>query len=189
MASGGSTSSSGQSLADRYAVALYSLADERRALDEAVRDMAALGAAIDASPELRGLLSSPMVEPRQAGEAVRAVLAGLGVGRLVQDLVGTVAANRRLGRLREIVAAFAALAARRRGVIRADVGSAHPLGDVEREQLRARLIEAGYGQVEIVERVDPSLLGGLVVRVGANVYDTTLKSRLQRLGHAMKGAA
>ena len=69
------------------------------------------------------------------------------------------------------------------------VTSAHPLSDVQREQLRARLIEAGYGNVDIRDSVDPTLLGGLVVRIGARLYDTSLKSRLQRLQYAMKGAA
>ena len=71
----------------------------------------------------------------------------------------------------------------------AGVSSAHPLTDVQREQLRARLIESGYGNVNLQETVDPSLLGGLVVRIGARLYDTSLKSRLQRLQYAMKGAA
>ncbi len=60
---------------------------------------------------------------------------------------------------------------------------------MQRQQLRARLIEAGYGNVNILEQVDPSLLGGLIVTIGARVYDTSLKSRLQRLQYAMKGAA
>jgi F-type H+-transporting ATPase subunit delta len=91
--------------------------------------------------------------------------------------------------LRQIVRAFAALVAQKRGVVVAEVSSAHPLSDVQREQLRARLIEAGYGSVNIQDSVDPSLLGGLVVRIGARLYDTSLKSRLQRLQYAMKGAA
>ena len=79
--------------------------------------------------------------------------------------------------------------AERRGIITAHVASAHPLSDVQRQQLRARLIEAGYGNVNIIEAVEPDLLGGLVVRIGARLYDTSLKSRLQRLQYAMKGAA
>ncbi|MBV8094159.1 MAG: F0F1 ATP synthase subunit delta, partial [Acetobacteraceae bacterium] len=67
--------------------------------------------------------------------------------------------------------------------------SAHPLNDVQRQQLRARLIEAGYGNVNIQEDVQSDLLGGLVLRVGARLYDSSLKSRLQRLQYAMKGAA
>jgi F-type H+-transporting ATPase subunit delta len=103
--------------------------------------------------------------------------------------VGVVAANRRLRSLRQIVTAFASLVAERRGIVTAHVASAHPLTDVQRQQLRARLIEAGFGNVNILESVEPDLLGGLVVRVGARLYDTSLKSRLQRLQYAMKGAA
>jgi F-type H+-transporting ATPase subunit delta len=100
-----------------------------------------------------------------------------------------VANNRRLNHLREIVQAFGALVAERRGIVTAHVASAHPLNDVQRQQLRARLIEAGFGNVNIHESLQPELLGGLVVRVGARLYDTSLKSRLQRLQYAMKGAA
>ena len=71
----------------------------------------------------------------------------------------------------------------------ARVETAHPLTDVQEQQLRARLIEAGYGNVDIVKTVDPNLLGGLVVRIGARLFDSSLKSRLQRLQYAMKGAA
>ena len=98
-------------------------------------------------------------------------------------------AIRPVGALRGIVAGFATLVAQKRGVVVATVVSAHPLTTVQREQLRARMIEAGYGSVNIQDSVDPSLLGGLVVRIGARLYDTSLKSRLQRLQYAMKGAA
>ena len=103
--------------------------------------------------------------------------------------MGVVASNRRLSALQNIIAAFAALVAAKRGVVVAQVETAHPLTDVQEQQLRARLIEAGYGNVNIVKKVDPSLLGGLVVRIGARLFDSSLKSRLQRLQYAMKGAA
>ncbi len=187
MASGTTSSSGG--LADRYANALYAQADETGALDQTVSEMDALGRLIDTSPEFRRLLDSPLIDVTQARTAATAVLAQQGFGKLVQDFVGVVANNRRLNALRIIVRGFAALVAQKRGVVVAQVSSAHPLTDVQREQLRARMIEAGYGQVNIEDTVDPSLLGGLVVRVGARLYDTSLKSRLQRLQYAMKGAA
>jgi F-type H+-transporting ATPase subunit delta len=151
--------------------------------------METLGRLIDASADFRRLLESPLIDVQQARQAALAVLSQEGFGKTVQDFVGVVASNRRLNALRAIVAAFASLVAEKRGVVTAHVTSAHPLSPVQREQLRARLIEAGYGNVNIVEQVDPSLLGGLVVRVGARLYDTSLKSRLQRLQYAMKGAA
>ena len=122
------------------------------------------------------------------GEAL-AVLQQEGFGKPVRDFVGVISANRRLRALREIVTAFAELVADRRGIITAHVLSAQPLNDLQRQQLRARLIEAGYGNVNILEQIQPDLLGGLVVRIGARLYDTSLKSRLQRLQYAMKGAA
>ena len=183
------TTTSGGGLADRYAAALYAHAEDQRALDAVVGEMEQLGKLIAESAPFRRLLSSPLIDVTQARAASGAVLADQGFGKIVQDFVGVIANNRRLGALDTIVAAFAALVAQKRGVIVAQVASAHPLTDVQREQLRARLIEAGYGSVNIQDKVDPSLLGGLVVRIGARLYDTSLKSRLQRLQYAMKGAA
>ena len=183
------TTTSGGGLADRYAAALYAHAEDQRALDAVVGEMEQLGRLIDESADFRRLLHSPLIDVTQSRAAAGAVLAEQGFGKIVQDFVGVIANNRRLGALGAIVSAFAALVAQKRGVIVAQVASAHPLSDVQREQLRARLIEAGYGSVNIQDKVDPSLLGGLVVRVGARLYDTSLKSRLQRLQYAMKGAA
>ena len=189
MASGGSTISTGGGLVDRYAAALYSHAGDMNALDAVVAEMDTLGRTIDASADLRRLLGSPLVDINTAQKAARTVLQTQGFGKIVQDFVGVVASNRRLSALRSIIVAFAALVAEKRGVVVAEVDSAHPLTDVQEQQLRARLIEAGYSNVNIVKRVDPSLLGGLVVKIGARLYDTSLKSRLQRLQYAMKGAA
>ena len=188
MAAEGTISQSG-GLPGRYAAALYDLAAERRELDLVVDQMTALGRLIDESAPLRRLIASPLIDVTQARSAVTAVLTEQGFGQTVSDFVGVIANNRRLSVLRQIVAAFATLVADKRGVVTATVASAHPLSDVQREQLRARLIEAGFGNVNIQETVDASLLGGLVVRVGARLYDTSLKSRLQRLQYAMKGAA
>jgi F-type H+-transporting ATPase subunit delta len=189
LASGGSTISTSGGVAGRYAAALYAHAEDEQALDQVVGEMDGLGRLIDESPILRRLLDSPLIDVNTAQKASRAVLVEQGFGKIVQDFVGVVVSNRRLAGLREMVRTFAALAAAKRGVVVAEVDSAYPLSDVQEQQLRARLIEAGYGNVDIVKRVDASLLGGLVVRIGARLYDTSLKSRLQRLQYAMKGAA
>ena len=189
MASATQTASPTGELASRYAHALYALAEDRAALDQTVSEMDALGRLIDESSDFRRFIGSPLTDTTQARKAADAVLAAQGFNKLVRDTVGVIANNRRLPALRSIVAAFAALVAAKRGVVTAEVSSAHPLTDVQREQLRARLIEAGHGNVDIRDSVDPALLGGLVVRIGARLYDTSLKSRLQRLQYAMKGAA
>jgi F-type H+-transporting ATPase subunit delta len=175
VASEATTISSGGGLADRYAAALYAHADEHHVLDTVVLQMENLGRMIDGSADFRRLLASPLIDVKTATTAAQAVLLNEGFGKEVRDFVGVISVNRRLRSLRDIVTAH--------------VASAHPLNDVQRQQLRARLIEAGYGNVNIDERVDADLLGGLVVRIGARLYDTSLKSRLQRLQYAMKGAA
>ena len=189
VASGGSTISHGGGLTDRYAAALYALADDAHALDQTVDEMAALGRLIDASHDLKRLLASPLIDVKQALAALRAALEGQGFSPLVIRFASVVATNRRLRELRAIISAFAALVAHKRGIITAQVTTAHPLSTVQRETLRARLIEAGYGQVNIEEQVDTTLLGGMSLRVGARLYDSSIKSRLQRLQYAMKGAA
>jgi F-type H+-transporting ATPase subunit delta len=189
VASEATTIASGGGLAERYAAALYAHADETHALDSVVSQMEDLGRLIDSSADFRRLLESPLIDVNTATAAAQAVLTQEGFGEAVCKFVGVISVNRRLRVLREVVSAFASLVAQRRGIVTAHVVSAHPLNDVQRQQLRARLIEAGYGNVNINERVDNDLLGGLVVRIGARLYDTSLKSRLQRLQYAMKGAA
>ncbi|MBV1831604.1 F0F1 ATP synthase subunit delta [Komagataeibacter sp. AV436] len=191
--SGGTTSipiaSIANGLPGRYATALYELAAERQQLDPVLEQATALASLIDGSADLRTVLADRTLDLRDSARAVDAVLNAEGFSPLMRDFVGVVANNRRLPRLREILAALAAIAAARRGEVVADVVSAHPLTDLQRVQLRSRLAEAGYSKVNIQERVDAALLGGLVVRVGARLYDTSLRSRLTRLHHAMKGAA
>ncbi len=189
MASGGSTITHGGGLADRYAAALYSLAEDQHALDQTVDQVQSLGRLIDESPALRRLLESPLIDIRQGTAAVRAALQSQGFSEIVVKFASVVAANRRLRDLRAIVRAFAALVAEKRGIVTAHVITAHKLSDVQRATLQARLIEAGYGQINIDEQVDPSLLGGITVRIGARLFDSSIKSRLQRLQYAMKGAA
>ncbi len=189
MASGGTTISQAGGLADRYAAALYDLADEQASLDQTVDQAGELARLIDTNAEFRRLLESPLIDVKQATEAARAVLVNQGFSLTLQRFVGVVAANRRLSKLRAILSAFASLVARKRGVVTAHVTTAHGLSLPQREAVRARLIEAGYGNVNIDEQVDPSILGGLVVRIGARLYDNSIKSRLQRLQFAMKGAA
>ncbi len=189
MASGGSTITHGGGLTDRYAAALYSQAEDEHALDLVIDQMKALGRLIDESQDLRRLLESPLIDISQGTAALRDVLQSQGFSDTIVRFACVVAANRRLRQLRAIVGAFAALVAHKRGVVTAHVTTAHRLTDVQRSALHARLIEAGYSQINIDEQVDASLLGGITVRIGATLFDSSMKSRLQRLQYAMKGAA
>ena len=189
MASGGSSIIHGGGLTDRYAAALYSQAEDERVLDQTIDQMDALGRLIDESPDLRRLLESPLIDVSQGTAAIRALLQAQGFSDTIVRFACVVASNRRFRQLRAIVGAFAALVAQKRGVVLAHVVTAHRLTDVQRTTLRARLIEAGYGHINIDEQVDATLLGGMTVRIGARLFDSSIKSRLQRLQYAMKGAA
>jgi F-type H+-transporting ATPase subunit delta len=181
-------------LAARYARALLALADERRAedpgaLDRMAADLDRLFALWREDEQFRRFIADPRLDAAAQRGGAFAVLDRSGIGTEVRNLVGVLIVNRRLGVLPQIAQSFAALLAERRGQQTASVTSAHPLTDTQRAQLAARLTEAGFSGVRLVEQVDASILGGLIVRIGSRLYDNSLKSKLQRLEYAMKGAA
>jgi F-type H+-transporting ATPase subunit delta len=176
-------------LSARYSAALYALAFDQNNLNEVVDQMASLGRLIGESDDLRRLIENPLTDAARAAPVLAKALSAQGFLPIVQNFVNVAIANRRLRDLPRLIAGFAAYVATKRGEIVADVTSAHALSDVQRNQLRARLTEAGYGNVKLVEHTDPGLLGGLVLKIGAKLYDTSLKSRLNRLNYSLKGAA
>jgi F-type H+-transporting ATPase subunit delta len=143
-------------LSARYAAALYALAAEQGVLDETVDQMAALGRLITESDAFARLVKDRLLDARQAAGPLDKVLEAQGFSHLIRNFVGVIAANRRLRDLAELVSGFAAYAAAKRGEVIASVASAHPLTDLQRVQLRARLTEAGYGTVRLDEHIDPS---------------------------------
>ncbi len=176
-------------LSARYAAALYALAFEQNALDEVVSQMRALGRLVAESPALQRLLANPLLDMQKARLALHEALAAQGFGKLVCNFVNVVAVNRRLAALPALISGFAAYAAAKRGETMVIVTTAQRLSELQRKQILARMTEAGYGNVMLAERLDPSLLGGLVLQVGTKIYDTSLKSRLNRLNYSLKGAA
>ena len=182
----GKASESG--LAGRYAAALYELADDGKALDAVAADLAALQAALDGSEDMRRLVRSPVLDRDAQWKAMSALLDKMGANQLTVKFLGVVTANRRLFALSGIVSAFLAELAARRGEVTADVVTAHPLSDSQSKALEAALKKAVGGKVSIAARVDPSILGGLVVKVGSRMVDSSLRTQLQKLKFAMKGA-
>jgi F-type H+-transporting ATPase subunit delta len=174
-------------LADRYAAALFELARERNVLPAVAASIETLSRAMDGEPELRALIGSPLVGRADAGNAMGAVAASLGLQPLLANTLGVMARAGRLRVLPAFVRAFRARSAASRGEGTAEVVAAHPLSEAQKTALAERLrVRTGRG-VALDIRVDPSLLGGLVVRIGSEQIDSSLRTRLLKLEQAMKG--
>jgi F-type H+-transporting ATPase subunit delta len=175
-------------VAGRYAAALFELARDEGKLDEVARDLESLGRMLDESPELTRLVRSPLFDREQQEKALAQVLERAGAGPLVRNFAGVVARNRRLFALRDMATGFARLLAEHRGEVVARVTSAHPLSEAQLSRLKAELSAEMKTDVRLDAAVDESLLGGLVVRLGSRMIDSSIRSKLQRLEFAMKGA-
>ena len=176
-------------LAQRYARALLELSRERRSTDAVAADVDRLLALWRDDETFRAFIADPRLDVAAQGKGTAAVLERAGIGGDVRNLVGVLVNNRRLSALPQVASAFGAMLAESRGQQTAEATTAHPLSDPQRAAIAARLTEAGYSNVRLVEHVDPAILGGLVLKIGSRLYDTSIKSRLQRLSYAMKGAA
>lgn len=174
-------------LAGRYATALLELADQTREQDAVAGDLKRIQGLLDESADLRRLITNPVIGRDNKSKAMLAVLEAAGIGGLVAKFVGAAAANGRLAALPSIIEAYLAELARRRGERSAEVVSAVPLTDAQRDQLAEVLRGLVGSKVSVNQRVDAGLLGGLVVRVGSRMFDSSLRTKLQRLQVAMKG--
>ena len=176
-------------LAGRYATALYDLADESSALDSTLDDLTRLQAMIDDSADLRWLLTSPVIPRDDQGRAIAAVAVRAELADLTCRFVARVAANRRLFALQDMIRAFRAILGHRRGEVTAEVTSASPLSDAQSAAIADALRASVGSKVSIEAWVDPELMGGLVVKVGSRMVDSSLRTKLQKLQFALKGAA
>jgi F-type H+-transporting ATPase subunit delta len=176
-------------LAERYAAALFDIADERREFDGVAGDLRQLRAMLAESPELTRLIRSPVVSRAAQGRAAAAIAEAAGLSRLVRDFLAVVARNRRLFALSAMIEGYLATLAARRGEIVAEVTAAQPLSEAQLAALGEELRGSAGRRVAVNVRVDAELLGGIVVKLGSRRVDASVKSRLQRLQSAMKGAA
>ena len=181
--SGGITAS----LAGRYAAALFELASENGVVSTVESDLEKLDAALCESQELADLIRNPQVGRDAAAKAMDSVAGVLGLGGLTRNFLGVLAANRRLSSLPGMIRAFAAIAAAQRGEVAAEVVSAHPLDASQLEQLSQTLKAREGREVKLTARVDPEILGGLIVRIGSRQIDSSIRTRLNSLAQAMKG--
>ena len=175
------------SLAGRYATALFGLARDENQIDAVTRSLDTLEAATRESADFRALTTSPLIGRAEAGKAIRALAPTLGVDPITGKFLGVLADNGRLSELKPVIKAVRTLAAGHRGETTAEVTSAFPLDDKQVAALKGNLKTRLGRDVAIDAKVDPSLLGGLVVRHGSQMIDASIKTKLNNLALAMKG--
>ena len=175
------------SLAGRYATALFELARDERQLEAVGTSLSALREGLRDSAELRELTTSPLIGRDDALKAVQAVSASMGLDPITSNFLGVMAQNRRLGQLGSVIRFFNLLAAAHRGETTAEVVSAHPLNDDQVAALKSNLKTRIGRDVAVDLTVDPTILGGLVVKIGSQQIDGSIRTKLNTLAHAMKG--
>ena len=173
-------------VAERYASSLFELALEQNAVDAVAADLGRFQAMIDESVDLKRLVASPVFSAEDQLKAIVAINAKAGIGGLVGNFLKVVTSNRRLFAVPGMIAAYRQIAARHRGEVTADVTSAHALTAAQENELKAALHGVTGKTVSLSVTVDPSILGGLVVKVGSRQIDTSLRTKLSTLKLALK---
>ena len=174
-------------LADRYASAIFELAQDEKSLEAVERDFVALRSLVGQSADLERLVKAPVFTREEQARAMKAVLEKIGAAKLTTQFILVMAAKRRLSVLTEVIRAFERHLARQRGEVQAQVTSARALSDAETEALKAVLKSKLGRNPRLEAKVDPTLLGGLVVKVGSRMIDSSLRTKLTSLRAAMRG--
>jgi len=180
------TASFSHGIAGRYATALFEIARSDKALDSLESDLNALDDALSESADLRSLIASPVHSREEQGTAMAAVAQKMGLSTLVSNTIGLMASRRRLFVLPALVSSVKALIAEEKGEVTADVTSAKVLTKTQSDKLAAQLKKAFGSDIVINATVDDSIIGGLVVKVGSKMIDTSIASKLSNLQNAMK---
>ena len=175
------------SLSGRYATALFELAKESKAIDGVGKSLSGVKTALADSADFRALTTNPLITCTAAASGVAAVAKAMKLDRLSTNFLGVLAQNRRLAELASVIAAYESLASSHRGEATADVTSAHALDASQVKALKAQLAKKVGRDVAVTLHVDPALLGGLIVKIGSQMIDSSIKTRLNTLATAMKG--
>ena len=174
-------------MAGRYAIALFDLAEDAKALEAVSGDLDNLIAMLDDSGDLSRALSSPVVSRAEQAKVAEGLAAKAEMHDLTKNFLGVLARNRRLAAVRDVGVAFRRLLAHDRGEMSADVTAAHELTATQTQALADKLEGIFRQKMTINTKVDPSILGGLIVQVGSRMMDASLRTKLDKLKVAMKG--
>ena len=173
-------------IAERYATAIFEISKESKSLAKLEENLTDLAGALDDSADLRDLISSPVLSRAEQGAAIAAIGKKMGLEAMLQNGLALMAEKRRLFVLPQLIAQLRAMIAEDKGEVSADVVSAKALTKTQSDKL-AKTLKASFGKdVNINATVDESLIGGLVVKVGSKMIDTSIRSKLSSLQNAMK---
>jgi F-type H+-transporting ATPase subunit delta len=176
-------------MAGRYARALFELALDAKSVDAVKADLDNFAAMISESADLSRLVRSPVFGAEEQGKALAAVLAKTGIGRLASNFLLFVAANRRLFSVGDMIRDFRKLVAKWKGEVTAEVTAAEKLSDTHLEAIKSALKSiTGEKSVDLNIKIDPAIIGGLTVKLGSRMVDTSLRTKLNAIKHAMKEA-
>ena len=174
-------------MAGRYATALYELAQEAKSIDAVKGDLDRFSALLSDSADLVRLVRSPVYTAEEQTKAIDAVLAKAKIGGLAGKFISTVASNRRLFAISQMISGFNALVSKARGETRAEVTVAEKLDDKHLETIKEAIAASTKQKnVELDVKIDPSILGGLKVKIGSRMIDASLKTKLNSIRNAMK---
>ena len=175
-------------MAGRYATALFELALEDKKLDAVKADLDRFKALLDGSPDLVRLVRSPVFGAEEQEKALGAILDKAKIGGIARNFLLMVARKRRLFAVREMISAFGAFLARHKGEVDAQVVVAEPLKEAHLEALKQAIAASAGKNVQLDVKVDPSIIGGLKVKLGSRMIDASLKTKLNSIRIAMKEA-
>lgn len=181
-----SSASFSSGVAGRYATAVFEIAKERDALPKLESDISSLEAALAESPDLRDMIQSPVFSRGDMANAIGAIAGRMEMGPELGNTLGLMASNRRLFVLPAMLSSVRALISDERGEVTADVVSAKPLSEAQVSGLREQLKASLGSNVDLNLTVDESLIGGLVVKVGSRMIDSSIRSKLANLQNVMK---
>ncbi len=175
-------------MAGRYATALFDLARETDAIDAVKADLERFDALVAESPDLTRLVRSPVFSAEEQLQALSAVLERAGIGGLAAKFLKLVTSNRRLFAVRDMVRGYRELVALHKGEATAEVIVAENLKDEHLTALRSALKAVSGKDVDLDIKIDPTIIGGLVVKLGSRMIDSSLRTKLNAIRHAMKEA-
>lgn len=175
-------------VAGRYATALFELARDQKSVDSVRADVDKFASLLADNPDLQRLVRSPVFTSEVQGKALGAILDKAGIGGITANFLRVLTANRRLFAVNDVIRAFRAIVAKFRGEATADITVAEPLSDKNLDALKAALKSVSGKDVDLNVKIDPAIIGGLVVKLGSRMVDSSLRTKLNSIKLAMKEA-